>query len=109
MTDLALKLDPFGGRALRGVADGQGRSLEEVVADALANLESQAERDRVVARPPRFLAHRSKARLTIPVAAPDSHLDRLRGEARRRRVPVERLVEHALLLYLADESERVEL
>jgi hypothetical protein len=104
MADLTLKFDPFGSRRLAGMADGQGRTLEAVVADALVHLESETQGDRLAAVPPRFLADRSRAELSMPVAAPSSQLDRLRGEARARQVPVERLVEHALLLYLADRS-----
>ena len=104
MGDLKLRFDRFGRRRLTGEVDDQGRTLEAVVADALAHLESETQGDRLAAVPPRFLADRSRAELSMPVAAPSSQLDRLRGEARSRQVPVERLVEHALLLYLADRS-----
>ena len=100
--ELTLKFDRFGERALRGVADGEGRTLEAVMVDALAHLDAPEQRRRLAAVPPAFLAERVPAELSIRLATGSSRLERLQGDARCREVPVERLVEHALLLYLAD-------
>jgi hypothetical protein len=108
MADLTLKFNPFGRHRLRDLADDQGRSLDALLAAALTHLESATESDRVAAVPPRFLVHRSSAELSVRMAAPASRLERLRAEALRRRVPAEMLAEHALLLYLADESDETQ-
>jgi hypothetical protein len=100
--ELTLKFDRFGERALHGVADGQGRTLEAVLVDALAHFDAPEQRRRLSAVPPRFLAERVQAELSVRLATCSSRLERLQGDARRREVPVERLLEHALLLYLAD-------
>jgi hypothetical protein len=100
--ELTLKFDPFGRRALDGVADRQGRTLEEVLADALDHLEASKQRRRPAATPPRFLARRADAELSLGLATDASGVERLRSVAGSRQVPVERLIEHALLLYLAD-------
>jgi hypothetical protein len=102
VAELTLRFDPFGGRRLQRAADGQGRTLEGLLADALAHLDAGTQRDRLAAVPPRFVGRRSQARLSIQLTTASARLEHLRGEARRRQVPVERLLEHALLLYLAD-------
>jgi hypothetical protein len=99
---LSLRFDRFGDGRLRGLADDQGRTLEEILVDALAHLEVASEQGRLAAVPPRFLAGREDAGLSVQLAAESPRLDHLRSEARDRHVPLERLVEHALLLYLAD-------
>jgi hypothetical protein len=105
MAQLTLKFQAFGRRRLRDLADEQGRSLDAVLADALDHLHSATQGNRTAAVPPRFLIQRSNAELPMRLAAPASRIEHLRGEARRRRVPVDMLAEHALLLYLADEGD----
>jgi hypothetical protein len=105
MAELTLKFQPFGRRRLRGLADEQGRSLDAVLADALDHLHSATQQNRSAAVPPRFLLQRANAQLPVRLVASASRIQHLRGEARRRRVPVDMLAEHALLLYLADEGD----
>jgi hypothetical protein len=100
--ELTLRFDRFGDRHLRGIADDEGRTLEEILVDALTHLEAVTEGHRLAAVPPRFLARRVDAELSIHLATESPRLEHLRSEARDRHVPLERLVEHALLLYLAD-------
>ena len=105
VSELTLRFDRFGDDQLRGLTDDQGRTLEEILVDALEHLEAATERRRLAAVPPRFLARRADAELSIALAAESAPLEQLRSEARDRDVPLERLVEHALLLYLADLHE----
>jgi hypothetical protein len=102
VAELTLRFDPFGGRRLRRAADGQGRDLDAVLVDALAHLDDATHRGRTAAVAPGFVGARSQAKLSIQLTTPAARLDYLRAEARHRHLPVERLVEHALLLYLAD-------
>ena len=102
MSELTLRFDRFGCREVYEAALRQGRTLDTILADALANLEAGIERRRLAAAPPGFLAHRAPGETSIRVLTPASRLRRLRPEARRWQIPLERLVEHALLLYVAD-------
>ena len=102
MSELTLRFDRFGCRKVYEAASRQGRTLDTILADALANLEAGIEGRRLAAAPPSFLAHRAPGATSIRLQTPSSRLQRLRHEARRWQVPLERLVEHALLLYLAD-------
>jgi hypothetical protein len=64
---------------------------------------------RFAAAPPRFIAGRSRAEFVVHVAPTSARLKPLRNEARRRQVPLERLLEHAVLMYLADlDSARID-
>jgi hypothetical protein len=106
---LKLRFDRFGEHHLRAVARRQERTLDAVLVDALAHLDAGLQGRRCAAAPPRFIAGRSSAELVMHLAPPSSRLERLRDEARRRQVPLERLLEHALLMYLADlDSGRIE-
>lgn len=102
LSELTLNFDEFGQRRLRRAVDGQGRTLESLLVDSLAHFDAATQEHRVAAIPPRFLSERSSAALSIRLATSTSSLEALRGEAQRRRLPVERLVEHSVLLYLAD-------
>jgi hypothetical protein len=102
MSGLTLRFDRFGDDQLRGLTDDQGRTLEEILVDALEHLEAATERRRLAAVPPRFLARRAEAELSIELAAESASLEQLRSEANDGHLPLERLIEHALLLYLAD-------
>jgi hypothetical protein len=102
LSELTLRFDRFGCRKVYEAAFRQGRGLDTILADALANLEAAIEGRRLAAAPPSFLADRAPGETSIRLHTPSSRLQRLRPEARRRQVPLERLVEHALLLYLAD-------
>jgi hypothetical protein len=102
LSELTLRFDRFGCRKVYEAALRQGRTLDTMLADALANLEAGIEGSRLAAAPPSFLAHRAPGETSIRLLTPSSRLQRLRPEARRWQVPLERLVEHALLLYLAD-------
>lgn len=84
------------------VARREGRTLDAVLVDALAHLDAGLQQRRCAAAPPSFAARRLRAALEMRLRAPTSRLERLRAEAWRRQLPLERMVEHALLLYIAD-------
>ena len=101
-SELTLRFDRFGRRELSAVAKRQGRSLDALLVDALAHLDAGLQRRRCAAAPPSFASRRIPGTLEMRVRAPSWRLERLRAEASRRQLPLEGMVEHALLLYLAD-------
>jgi hypothetical protein len=98
-----LRFDQFGRRRLESsIRDGQP-TLDGLLARALAHFDEELERGRPAAVPPGFGAHRSELGEEVelmPVA--QWRWEGLQERAGRWEIPVERLLEHALLLYLAD-------
>lgn len=95
--------DEFGWESLEDEAQRQRISLEAVVARAAEYFESNLDSGRMAVRVPPFAQKPGSAggqelRLNLRARTWDS----LRDEAARQQVPLERLLEHAALYYLAD-------
>ena len=104
--DVTLNLDDFGRHALQRLAREGNGSITASVRTAL--LYYLADRD--AGRPasvPRFTAER-QAGHSESVAIDDETWDALSDESERQAVSVERLIEHAVMYFLADvDSGRV--
>jgi hypothetical protein len=93
---------------LEAEAAREGAALEEIFGRALAHFDAELHAARAAVLAPRFKPGGfGMAREILLDLRPD-RWQRLIGEAGRQGVAVERLLEHAQLLYLADlDSDRV--
>jgi hypothetical protein len=101
--EIKITLDDFGWHALEERAADQKVSLEELMSLALTYYDSELPSGRAATAVPRFRqVHAGGETRTLILELEDGTLPRLRREADRRGVPVERVCEHAALLFLAD-------
>ena len=101
--EISIRLDEFGWSALEDHARGEGIELERLVALACSYYESELAAGRTATRVPRFgkpAAERESRTLVLELNA--RTLKGLEQEAERQGLPLERLVEHAAIFYLAD-------
>ncbi len=98
-----ITFDRFGWDGLEQQARAERLDLAQLVAQACTYYESELEGERPATTAPRFRPPplgRETRTLTIELSA--GCLQRLEQEAERQRLALERLLEHAALLYLAD-------
>ena len=101
--EISIRLDEFGWSALEDHARGEGIELERLVALACSYYQSELAAGRTATRVPRFgkpAAERESRTLVLELNA--RTLKGLEQEAERQGLPLERLVEHAAIFYLAD-------
>ncbi len=99
---LRLRFDHFG-RGLLESALQDDRTIDVLFDRALAHLASELRRGRTAAVLPRLAVLRSQLGDEVEVQPPaPERWESLRADARRWDVPVERVLEHALFLYLVD-------
>jgi hypothetical protein len=98
---MKLRLDPFSKDALGEEAARSGSAPARVLRMAAAYYLADEGSGRVAWRVPRFLRGLEDAR-DLDVEVDDKTREALVAAARRQKVSVERLAEHALLYYLAD-------
>jgi hypothetical protein len=97
-----LRFDRFGCRRLEASRDDEP-TLDGLLALALAHFAAEMRRGRPAATPPRFGDRRSKLAHEVELSPMENwRWEALEEQAGRWGIAVERLVEHALLLYLAD-------
>lgn len=98
---ISLCYGEFGWQSLESDSGPVGR-LDRLLDRALAHLDSELHSRRGAVRVPRFKPPCHGTPRTVRVNVDRGRLGRLRREARRQGVTLERLLEHAPLLYLAD-------
>jgi len=103
---LNLGFDDFGWESLDARAAAERTSIDGLISRAAAHYASELMRRRPATRLPRHLGraaagHRARV-AAVTVGLPASEWNRLRVQAARQREPIEALLEHASLLYLAD-------
>jgi hypothetical protein len=105
---VTLQLDDFGKKALEAqVRDGSSR--DAVIRAAARYYLADRESGRVAWRVPRFVRPAHADGAGTDVELDDATMQALEQEARRQGIPPGRLVEHALLYFLADlDSGRAE-
>ncbi len=109
---VTLRFDEFGWQGLESEARRDGLTLEELLGCAVAYFDAELPTTRAALCAPRFKP-RSKARAQqmsreIRLELTRGGWEHLQSEAGRQGIPLERLLEHAPLLYLADvDSGRV--
>jgi hypothetical protein len=100
--EIKITFDEFGWRALNERAVEEGASLDELVSLALSYYESELSSARVATDVPRFRqAPRGEAR-SLTIEIDEDVMRRIAEEGGRRGVALERVCEHAALLFLAD-------
>lgn len=100
--EINISFDEFGWQALEERAAKERIGLEDLVALALRHYESELEGGRAATDVPRFRrAARGESR-TLGLEIDEGVKRRLQQEADRRGVALERVYEHAALLFLAD-------
>jgi hypothetical protein len=106
--ELTLSFDEFGWESLESQARRDGKTLDELLSRAAAYLDAELPTRRAAILVPPF---KPRGRGTPREVRPElgrECWERLEGEAERQGVALERLLEHAALLYLADiDSGRV--
>ena len=108
MRTLTLKFDEFGWESLESEARRNGETLDGLLSRAAAYFDAERPTRRAATLVPGFSPDgRGMPREVRLELAPD-RWERLQSEAERQGIRLERLVEHAALLYLADlDSGRV--
>jgi hypothetical protein len=100
--EIKITFDEFGWRALSERAVEEGASLDELVSLALSYYESELSSARAATDVPRFRqAPRGEAR-SLTIEIDEDVMRRIAEEGERRGVGLERVCEHAALLFLAD-------
>lgn len=104
--EMPITFDQFGWSALEEEADNARLELDQLVALACGYYESELAADRAatlmprLGQPPAERVKRETRTLTLELG--EKCLKHLEEEAERLGLPIERLCEHAALLYLAD-------
>jgi hypothetical protein len=101
--EISLSFDEFGLSALEGQARADGLELDQLIALACSYYESELGSGRTAMRAPRFAQpanQRESRTLELDMGAKTRR--RLEQEAVRQGIGLERLFEHAAMLYLAD-------
>jgi hypothetical protein len=101
--EILLTFDEFGWCALEEQASAEGFEVEQLVALACSYHESELAAERVATVVPRFRRRPADVETrALELELGDGCLRRLKREAEHQGVALERLCEHAALLYLAD-------
>jgi hypothetical protein len=105
---ITLRFDEFGWESLESQARRDGETVEDLLSRAAAYYDAERPTRRAATRAPPFKpGGRGTPREVRPELGRECW-ERLEGEAERQDVALERLLEHAALLYLADiDSGRV--
>lgn len=98
-TRVNVPVGEFGRTALAADAPG---GLEQVVEAALIHYVGQLASGRAALRPPRFRRRAATSGRAVAIELDGDVAASLQSESTRQRIPLERLLEHAVLLYLAD-------
>jgi hypothetical protein len=101
--DIELTFDDFGWRSLEERASADRLTLTQLLSLACSYHESQLADDRPATSVPRFRRRPVEGETrALGIEFNEQSLQRLQAEAERQGVSLERLCEHAALLYLAD-------
>ncbi len=99
---LSLSFDEFGWESLEAQAELQQETLDRLLAQAFAYLVSELGSDRTVLRAPRFKPSSRGTARELELELAPVRWERLEAEAKDQEIALERLLEHAAVLYLAD-------
>jgi hypothetical protein len=105
---LTLRFDEFGWESLDSEARRDGETLDDLLSRTAAYFDAERPTRRAALLAPGFKPSGRGTPRQIQLEANRDTWEGLQSEAARQGVPVERLLEHAALLYLADiDSGRV--
>ena len=99
---LTLRFDDHGWSSLEAAADRDGQTLDELLTRAASYFEGELPPTRVAMSAPLFKPPDHGSPREVGLALPAPRWQRLSDEAGRQGIPIEQLLEHAALLYLAD-------
>jgi hypothetical protein len=106
--ELSLTFDDFGWQRLEAEARRDGETLDDVLSRAAAYLDAELPAGRAASLAPAFKPGGQGAPREVRPELGRDRWERLEGEAASQGIALERLLEHAALLYLADlDSGRV--
>ncbi len=102
---LPIKVDEFVWTALEERSSAERVEVGQLVAQASAYYASELDGGRAASTVPRFAREiRGGESRTLTLELDAASLARLQQEAERQEMPLERLLAHAAILYLADED-----
>jgi hypothetical protein len=99
---ITLRFDEFGWSSLEASAGRSARALHGLLSRAVSWFEGELSAPRAALTVPRFRPPDVGSAREVRLTLPPSRWRRLEAEAARQGIPVERVIEHAALLYLAD-------
>ena len=99
---MTLSFDDFGWERLEAEARREEVEIEEVLARAASYFQSELPTARPGTRVLDLGPTRGASARHLTMRLPRRHLDRLRAEADRQHVELDRLLEHAAIYYCAD-------
>ena len=99
---LTLKFDEFGWESLESEARRNGETLEELLSRAAVYFDAERPTKRAATLVPGFSPDERGMPREVRLQLTPVRWEALESEAGRQGVPLERLLEHAALLYLAD-------
>lgn len=102
LQSVSLRYGEFGWQSLQSDCGPDVGGIDGLLDEALAHLDSELRSKRSAVRVPRFKPPGHGTSRTVRVKVDRGRLGRLRREAGRQGITLERLLEHAPLLYLAD-------
>ena len=102
MRKVELTFDDFGWEALEAEAERLQLSLEALIARAAVYFEGEIDKGRPALQLPPAASAEGRANRELELDIREGTWQRLRREASRQSADVERLLEHAALLFLAD-------
>jgi len=106
--EVTLSFEEFGWETLESEAGAEPGTLDEWLARAVAYFDEEVRAARAATVAPRFKLGDEGTSRDVRLTLAADCWERLVGEAGRQGIPIERLLEHAALLHLADiESGRV--
>jgi hypothetical protein len=105
---VTLEFDEFGWESFEAEAEREGEAVEELLARAFSYFDLELRRARAAVLAPRFKPDGLGTPREVRLEHARGCWESLEREGERQRIPLERLLEHAGLLYLADaDSGRV--
>jgi hypothetical protein len=105
---LTLRFDEFGWQSLESEAWRQHETLNDLLSRAAAYFSAEQPTSRAAMRAPGFKPGGRRIEREIRLELARDHWEALESEAGRQGIPMERLLEHASLFYIADlDSGRV--
>jgi hypothetical protein len=99
---LKLTFDEFGWQSLESEAQRQHETLNDLLSRAAAYFSAERPKSRAAMLAPGFEPGGRGIEREIRLEVNRDHWEGLEDEARRQGIPLERLLEHAALFYLAD-------
>jgi hypothetical protein len=100
--EISLTFDEFGWSTLDDHARAEGLELDQLLALACSYYASELGGERMALRVPRFEEGSEQETRTFVLELSSEALEQLEGEAKRQEIRLDRLFEHAAMLYIAD-------